>query len=123
MANNIHSTGKLEFTESPHEANSFSINVLGHHWLMSILHNGAQLVEVQRANIRRLVACWNACDGIDTDVLDSAAAPGCIKRMVADEVRRITAERDALLAALAEMQDATKVAPEAIATANGKQAC
>lgn len=60
----------LEYEESAHEANRFSVGIKGRGWLLSVLHNGEQFVEVQRENMRRLVACWNACAGIDTDLLE-----------------------------------------------------
>lgn len=42
---------------------------------------------------RRLVACWNACDGIPTDVLE--------ERKVSEALwRQLTAQRDELLEAL-----------------------
>ena len=48
---------------------------------------------------RRLVACWNACDGIYTDELERIASTG---GMVGprEDVARIAAQRDELLAAL-----------------------
>jgi len=41
------------------------------------------------ANARRLVACWNACDGVTTELLESNPAP----------FSRLREERDELLAA------------------------
>lgn len=69
----------LEYEESAREANRFSVGIKGRGWLLSILHNGEQLVEVQRNNMRRLVACWNACAGIDTQMLDGFS-PGFLAR-------------------------------------------
>lgn len=139
--NTQHTMGTLEFNESPHEANRFGINVFGHNWLMSILHNGMQLVEVQRANMRRLVACWNACDGIATEKLEKVAGDTA---PVFALLMETATERDALLAAItrlanaafardttmgdqcglfaaqAELRDATKIARAAIASATIK---
>ena len=53
------------------------------------------------AACRRLVACWNACDGIATDVL--VAIPGITGPMVS--YHELKAERDALLAALESEQE------------------
>jgi hypothetical protein len=55
----------LKFTESTTEPNRFTVHA-DNNWLMSILHNGEALTETQRENMRRLVACWNACQGIET---------------------------------------------------------
>jgi hypothetical protein len=60
---------------------------------------------------RRVAACVNACEGIDQEVLQDAIAPGLIKRMVANEMRRVTAERDELLAALTGLVLFTKPKP------------
>lgn len=47
-------------------------------------------LEEGRANARRLVACWNACNGVDTDLLEQNPAP----------FSDLRAQRDDLLAAL-----------------------
>ncbi len=53
------------------------------------------------ANARRLVACWNACDGISTERLEDLGRPllnhliGCDERAA-----RMVKERDELLVAL-----------------------
>lgn len=61
--------GRLSFHENG-EANSYTIyDELGG-WLLSLLHNGEALLERQRVKLRRLVACWNACDGISTEALE-----------------------------------------------------
>lgn len=56
------------------------------------------------ANARRLVACWNACDGLDTDLLENIVTLGdTLKSRFAlrdrDEAE-LRARRDELLAAL-----------------------
>jgi hypothetical protein len=70
-----HATGRLEWSESPTEANMFSIGADGK-WLMHLRHNGEQLVEQQRVNFRRMVACWNACRHISTQSLEENGAVG-----------------------------------------------
>ena len=56
------------------------------------------------ANARRLVACWNACQGVPTEVLEGG--------LVADQLwGHLTAQRGTLLAAL---RCAIKKAPELI---------
>lgn len=39
---------------------------------MSAQHTPGQLVVARDANARRLVACWNACDGVPTEALEAA---------------------------------------------------
>lgn len=46
-----------------------------------------------RANRRRLAACWNACEGIDTEYLEGDDS-------LPHYARRLMAQRDELLAAL-----------------------
>lgn len=51
-----------------------------------------------KANARRLVACWNACDGISTNTLEALRTPikdiSCIPGLVADidALRAVNAE-------------------------------
>ena len=49
-----------------------------------------------RASARRLVACWNACEGLPTEVLEHAASTG---DSLGGHIK-LTAQRDELLAAL-----------------------
>lgn len=58
-------------------------------------------IAVAVANARRLVACWNACDGIDTDDLE-AHSVNIIHKLHDDAAKRVLSERDELLEALKE---------------------
>lgn len=55
-------------------------------------------------NARRLVACWNACEGIGTDFLENIAMTGdtlASRFKARDETeRKLAAQRDELLAVL-----------------------
>lgn len=64
-----HTTGRLAFRENG-DANSYALVDDDGNWLMSLLHNGQQLTDTQRENMRRLVACWNACEGLTTEQLE-----------------------------------------------------
>ena len=57
------------------EANSYILMADDGRWLMAVLHNGEKLEEKQRANLQRLAACWNACEGVPMDWLASWANP------------------------------------------------
>lgn len=63
------------------------------------------------ANARRLVACWNACDGVETDLLE-AAGDGLLAKSLKqvghkhDALRSAEAQRDELLVALGKMNRA-----------------
>lgn len=91
-----HTEGRLTATESQHEPNRFMISVPAG-WLFSILHNGEALVEKQRVNVRRLVACWNALDGLPTELLERY---GATRRGIYKGTEELKAQRDELLAAL-----------------------
>lgn len=54
-------------------ANSYTLLDDQGEWFMSMLVNGRQMEARQQANLRRLAACWNACDGIPTQALEKAA--------------------------------------------------
>lgn len=84
-----------------------------------------------KANARRLVACWNYCDGLDTDGMETAAKiDRPIKRYIDEAYAKeldLLAQRDELLAALKDCtteegpdQDALNRAREAIAKAEAK---
>lgn len=71
------------------EANSFAVldDDRGRWWL-SLLHNGEALTELQRHNMRRLAACWNACEGLDTETLEALAGG-----TLAAELGRLSGDR------------------------------
>ena len=60
------------------------------------------LLEIDKKNARRLVAAWNACEGISTNTLEALRSPikdiSCVPGLVADI--------DALRAVNAELVDA-----------------
>lgn len=53
-----------------------------------------------RANRRRLVACWNACDGLSTEALESEGNAALGWSRTASKLIHATTQRDELLAAL-----------------------
>lgn len=95
-----HTPGTLAFNESEYEPNRFTIGVDGK-WLMSIQHNGEQLVEVQRANMQRLVDCWNASLGVTDEMLEAFEVD--LDRIVQTSTE-IARQRDALLDTLKGLQ-------------------
>jgi hypothetical protein len=56
---------------------------------------------IGKKNARRLVACWNACDGISTEALEMAAALGGLRDVSPGAA--VFSQRDELLAALKDM--------------------
>lgn len=112
-----HTTGKLTHTESRYKSNRFAIHANGN-WLMGIQHNGESLVEVQRENMRRLAACWNACDGSSTewlefqgsaDRVDQCGQPEPFETRYTEALKngvKAMEQRDALLAALKRLTSA-----------------
>lgn len=69
----LHTAGPISYHEDG-EADFYAILDETHNCLLSLHHNGRQLSVVQEANLRRLVACWNACQGIKTADLVKRAA-------------------------------------------------
>jgi len=61
-----------------------------------------------RANASRLVACWNACEGIDDPEAYLAAAHRLTQRHDLREFEEIEAERDELIGALRACVDVAK---------------
>ena len=57
------------------DANSYALLDDAGKWWMSVLLNGEQLTATQEDNLRRLAACWNACEGITTEALEKMPAP------------------------------------------------
>lgn len=91
-----HTRGLIRYHENG-EANSFAIIEEGTdgRWLMTLLHNGHDVGERQTANLRRVVACWNACEGIDTELLE--------QKILGDQIAAkmsLIDQRDELLEAL-----------------------
>lgn len=60
--------------------------------------------DITEANARRIAACWNACEGIDTGMLENITTLGdtlASRFRMRDKVERdLQAQRDELLAAL-----------------------
>jgi len=52
------------------DANSYALLDDTGNWFMSLQLNGQQMEAQQEANLRRLAACWNICEGFDTDMLE-----------------------------------------------------
>lgn len=56
--------------------------------------------DISEANARRIAACWNACEGIETDRLEEAPP----LRNLAEHVDLVVAQRDKLLELLNELR-------------------
>lgn len=108
-----HTQGRIAVRENG-EANSFAIMDDQGDWLLSLLHNGKQVTETQRENLRRLAACWNFCEGFDTEGMQLAVdidRPG--KLAFSEAQARMLAlqmQRDELLAALKAARKSLQVA-------------
>lgn len=64
--------------------------------LLAVIH---EVVPQDQIDARRLVACWNACDGIQTNELEHIANTGGMLGP-REDVARIASQRDELLAEL-----------------------
>lgn len=74
------------------------------------------------ANARRLVAAWNFCEGIETEVMELAVSMGTNSEQLAKEAihgrRSAESERDALRAVNAELVEALEDAATSLETIN-----
>ena len=97
--------GRLSIKENG-DANSYALLDESGKWLLSVLHNGEKLTSVQRETMRRVAACWNACEGISTDELEEIASTGGMLGP-REDVARIAKQRDELLEAMKTFVSAT----------------
>lgn len=70
---------------------------------VAYITEAAELTPRQKANQRRLVACWNACEGLHTESLERGPA---LADQIVDALNRAHAaetQRDELLEALEQM--------------------
>lgn len=85
------------------DANSYTLlDVDTGRWFMSLLNNGEQTTPQQEANMQRLAACWNACDGVSTQELTDMifSLPNAYVQM--------RVERDRVASELAAIQNEAK---------------
>lgn len=73
----------------------------GKRWVIAFRQNGELLDVEQEANARRIVACVNACAGINTEALEEL---GPIAAMMYSGDQMARHQRDDLLAALYEIE-------------------
>lgn len=111
------------------DANSYALRSADNRWLVALLHNGEAGLGQQRENMRRLAACWNACEGMSTE--DVEACPGGGLLHLAEFANGVVLQRDALLASTqvllnalpsATTHPAIKAARAAMAAATEPQA-
>lgn len=107
----VHESGWVDiYKANKHETNGLPI--------ISTRHENSE------ANARRLVACWNACEGIDTEDLE-AGSVSIIHKLHDATAKRVLEQRDELLAALKDIEAyypnswAADTARAAIAKAEG----
>lgn len=92
-----HTQGKLRITEYDEiMTDSDVFSVRGVSLPMTV---GPKMAEA-KANAHRLVACWNACDGIQTRIIENIVDRGGIRL---ENFNAIEQERDELVSALREL--------------------
>ena len=89
-----HTQGRIEFRPNG-EANSYALVDETGNWWLSLIMNGKQVTERQIENLQRMAACWNACNGVSTEILIQHYAIDEDKEAILDELQ---SQRDELLA-------------------------
>lgn len=76
-------------------------------WLVSLLQNGQQLPHTDDEKLRRLAACWNYCEGLDTEGIECSVDIDRPAKVVLDEFIKkeldLVFQRVQLLEALTEL--------------------
>jgi len=100
-----HTLGRLTVRANG-DANSYALLDYKGQWRMSLLLNGQQMTEAQQENMRRLAACWNACEGMPTDDIEELAACNgvMVLTVYTDDLREQLVAARALLAEFATVK-------------------
>jgi len=102
-------------------ANHIPIDIGTHSAAALVVWNmeGCERTPRCEANARRLVACWNACEGIDTDHLEKHGLPDFAEKIsdLSSQLETVTQQRAVLLEALTRVL-ALPVHPDAIRLAH-----
>ena len=106
-----HTQGKLELEEvasdSGHIKHLCPVDSEGMSLLTVVEHEGVKFAAVYNdEDARRLVAAWNACDGLSTEDLENLASIGEGLKRQTELAYSYRAERDSLRAVNAELLDA-----------------
>ena len=99
------------------DANSYALLDDNGNWFMSLLVNGQQMEAKQVENLRRLAACWNVCDGMDTELLENILMLGDtmatrfqardrVEEIIIADRLRLMQERDALQVTITSIMEA-----------------
>ena len=110
----IHTPGLLQISEPEGPFDTWLILCEAPHEVAHVasrFKNGERNKSQEEANARRLVACWNACEGIDDELL----ADDCI--------RKTREDRDELLKQRDELLEALKAARRAIGDHHAPEDC
>lgn len=98
-----HTPGLLTVSKAKHMGGEFVVATLaderGDRALVIHAQIGAPTQADEDENARRLVACWNACDGIDTEFLEQAPKGGDQSVWSRAAIGRLRAQRDKLISA------------------------
>lgn len=73
---NQHTPEPWKFLEQPEPNEYCLVTNDGLKWVIALQINGDLMPDQQKANARRIVACVNACAGLDTELLEQIVILG-----------------------------------------------
>ncbi len=93
-------------TMSAHTPGAAIADDIGIHVGTAYLALTYMVPQAQRKDARRMAACWNACDGLSTEALETEGSAVMGWTRTASKLMRATTQRDELLKALQSAVDA-----------------
>ena len=109
-----HTQGEMSYQDKRPQCGGFSL--FAGDQFIGFVSDSDECTDWQ-ANAERMVACWNACEGIDTAYLKSGSV-SIINKLHDEAAKLVLAQRDELLAALKSLEYANDRRAEIVTSAD-----